>query len=103
MAFWLTYQHYVAARGYLVAMSHEQNMRIQRWVGEVIAALEPGSSNLQKGHTAVELAGWFTIVLLCLGSTAALRAPSAPHGTAELSDGCKARREYSPADQPQAD
>ena len=55
MASWLTYQHHVAARGYLVAMSHEQNMRLQRWVGEVTAALEPGSSNLQKGHTAVEL------------------------------------------------
>lgn len=91
MASWLTYQHYVAARGYLVATSHEQNMRIQRWVGEVIAALEPGSSNLQRGHTAVGLGGWFTTVLLCLGSTA-LGAPSAPHGTAELSDGCKARR-----------
>lgn len=55
MASWLTYQHHVAARGYLVAMSREQNMRLQRWVGEVSAALELASFNLQ-GDT--EQWGW---------------------------------------------
>lgn len=61
MASWLTYQHHAAARGYLVAMSREQNMRHQRWVGEVTAALELASFNLQGGHAAVGLAGCFTL------------------------------------------